>query len=153
MKAQTMEAVKKVEASLEQFITQYGKEDDKSKCAKGFGMVARALRELMIELETENPKKGMCVAPIFVRTMKCGEDCEADHPVSAIFFSSKGEFFFQDLSPMGAIQRMMGRPPQKMQLSDLMEMGLTPAEMVEGIKKTMHELVVGKTVTMPLAQA
>ena len=154
MKAQLIEAVKKVEASCDQFIAEHGGELDKTKCAKGFGIVARALREVMIEVESEDSRRAPLLAPIYAEMSPCESHPEG-HPVAVVLFSSKGEFYYQaippDSHPMLSMLAQLTR--RRVTLTEILDMGLTPAELVDGIKKCMHGIVIGKASTMPLAQA
>src|SRR4051812_5257431 len=85
-----MERMKTAEDSCEWFLREHTDEKDTTKCSKGLVLVAKALRALLIVLEQEGDGE-VLETPILSAEMKC-----AGHShVTALCFSSKGEFYFR----------------------------------------------------------
>jgi len=87
--------------------------------------------------------------PIYEHSVACGDH----HHLMAVIFTSKGEFYpgagiqFENQHPIAAVFN------KKMTASDVIRAGIPARDLVQGIQRAMHQLVIGKSVNMPMAQA
>lgn len=144
-----LECVQKVETSCDWFMREHSNEGDRAKCAKGIAVVARALRSLMIVVEQTKKANGPLETQLLKGELPCGDHT---HP-ALICFTSKGEFYMREVLPIPQTHLAVEVGSRKVTPSEMMERGVSPHELIEGIKRTMHFLVMGETATMPVARA